>query len=131
MQPFYERRKHLRVNSSLTLRIKKLYGDTYIDENAITKDLSAAGVRFESGYPITLNSRLLLEIDLPNIKGALRALSRVVWIRKLDTGNNFEFGNDFLSIKKEDAAIISDYTEKLLLRTPYKKPKATIGSQTD
>jgi len=121
MQPLYERRKHQRVDASVTLRLKKLYGETYIDENAITKDLSVDGVRFESGYPISLNSRLLLEINLPDIKGVLRALSKVIWVRKLKTGDNFEFGNEFISIKKEDAAIISDYTEKLSLSTPSKE----------
>jgi len=109
MQQFSERRRCPRVNTSLPLRFKKLYGDTYVDKNTVTKNLSPNGVRLKSDYPVGLNSRLFIEINLPTTPKPVRALSRVVWIKKLLADNNYELGNEFLSIKEEDAVIVSDY----------------------
>ena len=104
-----ERRKNKRLNISLPIRIKKLYGDDYLEKDVLSKNLSANGIGFEGEVSLRPNARLLLEMKLPNIKEMIRVVSRVVWIKKLEQEKLYDFGSEFISIKDNDLQIMEDY----------------------
>lgn len=43
----------------------------------------------------------------------IKAISRVAWIRKSDSGDEFEIGNQFLEISKQDKELISEYVDSI------------------
>lgn len=112
MRKFNEKRKHPRINVSIPLQYKELRGNSYLSKGTLTKNISESGIKFISDSFISLAHRLIVEINLPSNPKPVKAISRVVWIKKLDAGNNYEVGNQFLAMTREDEAIISDYAKK-------------------
>ena len=80
---------------------------------SLTKDIGEGGIRFKTNEFISLACRLVVEITLPTIAKPIKAISKVAWIRKLSSGDQYELGNQFLEISKEDRAIITDYVNRL------------------
>lgn len=80
---------------------------------SLTKDISEGGIRFKTGEFISLACRLVVEITLPTVHRPIKAISKVAWIRKTSSGDQYELGNQFLEISKEDKAIITDYVNRL------------------
>ena len=91
---------------------KELRGNSHLSRGTLTKNISEGGMKFISDSFISLAHRLIVEINLPSNPKPVKAISRVVWIKKLGTGNNYEVGNQFLAITTEDEAIMSDYAKK-------------------
>ncbi|OGW74617.1 MAG: hypothetical protein A2Z72_07305 [Omnitrophica bacterium RBG_13_46_9] len=113
MSDFIEKRKFPRVEVSVPLRYKKLYGTTYLSSGTLTKNISEGGIRFSTDKFISLACRLLLELRLPSVPRSIKAISKVAWIKRLPSGNVYEVGNQFLAMTKEDDKIISDYLENI------------------
>jgi hypothetical protein len=67
---------------------------------------------------------MILEINLPLITKPLRAISKVAWIRKLPAGEDYEIGNQFLDMKKEDRSLITDFIKKAVIQ-PTVNPDQT------
>ena len=97
MPPAKERRRHIRKEVSLPVRCKKIYGDSFIEKNATTKNISEKGALIECEGALPLNSRLLLEIKPSSLPGIVRMPSRIVWIKKLVQENRYELGVEFTS----------------------------------
>ena len=95
MLDFSEKRKHPRIDIRIPLRYKELRATSPVSKGALTKNLSAGGVRFHSDKFISLSCRMILEINLPFISKPLRAISKVAWIKKLPAGDDYEIGNQF------------------------------------
>lgn len=107
-----EKRRFPRIDSSLPLRYKNLRVAT-IPMGSLTKDISEGGVRFKTNEFISLACRLVVEITLPTVTKPIKAISKVAWIKKLSSGEQYELGNQFLEISKEDRALITDYVNRL------------------
>ncbi len=107
-----ERRRFQRVDSNLPVRYRNLKTAT-IPMGSLTKDISEGGIRFKTGEFISLACRLVVEITLPTVHRPIKAISKVAWIRKTSSGDQYELGNQFLEISKEDKAIITDYVNRL------------------
>jgi len=114
MENSLEKRKDPRINIAIPLRYKEMYGKSYLAKGALTKDISNGGVRFNCDKFISLAQRLILEIALPSASQPVRVISKVVWIKKLNTGNAYEIGNHFIAATSKDETTISSYLEKAL-----------------
>ncbi|MDP3730865.1 MAG: PilZ domain-containing protein [Candidatus Omnitrophota bacterium] len=107
-----ERRRFQRIDSALPLRYKNLKTAT-VPMGSITKDISEGGISFKTNEFISLACRLVVEVTLPTAQRPVKAISKVAWIRKLSSGEQYELGNQFLEISKEDRSIITDYVSRL------------------
>lgn len=112
LNKFTERRISQRIDSNLPVRYKNLK-ITAAPTGSLTKDISEGGIRFKTNEFISLACRLVVEITLPTIQRPVKAISKVAWIRKTSSDNQYELGNQFLEISKEDRAAITDYVSRL------------------
>ncbi len=107
-----ERRRFQRIGSSLPVRYRNLRTAT-VPMGSLSKDISEGGIRFRTNEFISLACRLVIEVTLPTLPKPIKAISKVAWIRKLSSGDQYELGNQFLEISKEDRAMITDYVSRL------------------
>ncbi|MBN1353213.1 MAG: PilZ domain-containing protein [Candidatus Omnitrophica bacterium] len=80
----------------------------------ISKNISEGGVRFRSDRFISLACRLIVEFNIPAIQKPIRAISKIAWIKKLPVGDDYEVGNQFLEITRQDKEIIRSYINQQL-----------------
>jgi len=109
-----EKRRFKRVASNIAVQYKNLRKTSELPIGSVSKNLSEGGVCFKSGEFISLACRLVLEINLPTTPKPIKAISKVAWIRKLPAGDEYELGNQFLEMTKEDKAHIMDFISKVL-----------------
>ena len=107
-----EKRRFQRIDSDLPVRYKNIKTAT-VPVGSLTKDISEGGIRFKTNEFISLACRLVVEITLPTVQRPIKAISKVAWIRKLSSGDQYELGNQFLEISKEDKGLITDYVSRL------------------
>ena len=112
MNKFTDNRKHVRLQSRFPLKYKDLRQEGEVPRGTITKNISEGGVRFRSDRFISLACRLVLELNLPALDNPIRAVSKVTWIKKLPAGEDYEVGNKFLEISREDRETIRDFVDK-------------------
>ncbi|HPN73625.1 MAG TPA: PilZ domain-containing protein [Candidatus Omnitrophota bacterium] len=109
-----EKRKYPRVKTHIPVKIRKLKGpESWDGESSITKNLSTGGIRFRTAEFISMACRLILELDIPMFTKPVKAISKVAWIRKLPSGDDYEVGNQFIEMTKEDKALVSEYVSSL------------------
>lgn len=113
-----ERRRFARVGSALPLQYKKLKELSEGTIGAITRDVSEGGTKFVSNEFLPLATRLVLELFLPAQARPVKAISKVAWIRKLSSGDQYEVGNQFLDITREDRAQLSEFLKRTQAITP-------------
>jgi len=109
---FIERRHMRRIGSNLPVRYKNLR-IAAVPIGSITRDISEGGISFMTNEFISLACRLVIEITLPTAQRPIKAISKVAWIRKMSSGDQYELGNQFLEISKEDRTVITDYISRL------------------
>ena len=109
VNPMDERRRYPRAETNLPVSYKNLRSAGQAPVGSTTRDLSEGGARFKTSEFISLACRLVLEISIPTSPKPIKAISKVAWIKKLPVGDNYEVGNHFLEITKEDKSRIMDY----------------------
>lgn len=109
---FIERRRFQRVDSNLPLKYRNLK-TAAAPMGTLTKNISEGGIHFKTDGFISLACRLVVEISLPTAARPIKAISKVAWIKKAALGDQYELGNQFLEISKEDKGIITDYVNRL------------------
>lgn len=107
-----ERRRAPRVRFNLPLQYKNLRKIGESPVGSLTKDIGEGGVSFKTSEFISLACRLVVEIKLPTSDKPIKAISKVAWIKKSASGNQYELGNQFLEINKEDKAHILDFINR-------------------
>ena len=107
-----EKRRFQRVDSDLPIKYKNLKAST-VAMTSVTKNIGSGGIRFKTNEFISLACRLVVEVTLPTMQRPIKAISKVAWIRKLASGEQYELGNQFLEISKEDKGLITDYVNRL------------------
>lgn len=107
------RRRYKRVNSTIPLQYKKLRQLSEGTIGAITQDVGEGGIRFVANEFLPLASRLVVEVFLPAQPRPIKAISKVAWIRKIPSADQYEVGNQFLEVGKEDKVNLSDYIAKI------------------
>jgi len=107
-----ENRKHKRIERRFPLKYKELRQDDLLPKGTISKNISEGGLRFRSDTFFSMASRLVLELNLPTIEKPIRAISRVAWIKKLPAGDDYEVGNHFVEITREDRESIRGFIDR-------------------
>ena len=109
-----DKRRFPRVVTHIPVKYRKLNDPgSVVKGGSVTKNLSRGGVRFTTPEFISRACRLVLEMDMPMLTKPVKAISKVAWIRKLSSGDNFEIGSQFLEISKSDKEMVSKYVESL------------------
>jgi c-di-GMP-binding flagellar brake protein YcgR len=85
---------------------------------AITKDVSEGGVRFIANEFLPLATRLVVELFLPAQPRPIKAISKVAWIRKVTSSDQYEVGNQFLDVGRDDKSQLAEYVKRLQVATP-------------
>lgn len=79
---------------------------------ALTKDISAGGVRFVSNEFLPVSARLNVELSLDSNTHTLPATARVVWVNKIPYNENFMVGLEFTTIENENRLRIIRYVDE-------------------
>ena len=109
-----DKRKHKRLDSSFPIQYRNLRKAGVMPAGSITRNLSEGGVCFNAKEFISLACRLVVEISLPNMTKPVKAISKIAWIRKLPDTNQYELGNQFLEITKEDKVNIMNFVNQTM-----------------
>ncbi len=121
-----DKRKYARVKTHIPVRYRKLQdGPGAEGSGSLSRDLSAGGVHFRTSEFISMACRLILELDLPMLTKPIRAISKIAWIRKANSGEDYEVGNQFLEISKKDRELLNEYVNSLSL---YNEPDGSTDT---
>ena len=104
-----EKRRYKRVGADVPLEYRDLKKAAELPKGSLLKNISEGGVCFSSREFMSLACRLVLNITLPNNPKPVKAISKVAWIRRLPMGDQYEVGNQFLEITREDREHITDF----------------------
>jgi len=110
-----EKRQNLRINTRIPLQYRKIKGEGIDEGGSLTKDLGEGGVRFAVEEFIPFASRFVITINLPTSTRPIKAIAKIAWIKKLPTGDQYEVGNQFIDMAKEDKQEIANYIKQLSL----------------
>ncbi|MEI8176080.1 MAG: PilZ domain-containing protein [Candidatus Omnitrophota bacterium] len=106
-----EKRRARRFDLEVPVEYKKLRGAPEIRKGSLTSNISTGGVRFITDEFLPYTARLVIEINLPLPERPVSAVSKISWIRKMPAGEQYEVGNQFLEISKEDKNRLSKYLD--------------------
>lgn len=113
-----ERRRYRRMESNLPLQYRNLKKIGESSTGVLSRNICEGGVSFKSNEFISLACRLVLEITLPMASRPIKAISKVAWIRKIPLSDQYELGNQFLEMTKEDKTHIVNFIDNALNRNP-------------
>jgi len=111
-----EKRQSPRVKTSIPVRYKELQdGAETVAVGSLTSDMSTGGLRFGTNKLVSTACRLIVELDIPTLTKPIKALSKVAWIQKADTGDDHQYqvGSQFMEITKKDQELIATYLKSL------------------
>ena len=111
---YQERRRNPRANSAMPVQYRGMRqgGDATI--GAIARDISNGGIRLVVNEFLSIFTRLVVEISIPSTPKPVRAISKVVWIRKRPYGEQYEVGMQFVDMTEEDKRNIFQFVERLI-----------------
>jgi len=115
----YNRRKYIRVETPLPLRIISKNDKVY---KAMAKDMSPLGMRFEAeSKDIEEGDEIELKIDIPKTASAIHGRAKVIWkkSRSGEEGAPYEIGCEFSRIEEDNKNTFLKYFCDLL----YEKGK--------
>jgi len=107
-----DKRKFKRMKTHIPVRYFKLRdGSESKGTISVSKNMSEGGIRFRTSEFISMACRLILELDIPLFSSSVKIISRVAWINKSSSQDDFEIGNQFIEMSKEDKKLVSEYIE--------------------
>jgi c-di-GMP-binding flagellar brake protein YcgR len=110
---FKEKRKHRRITSDIPLQYKELGHTGVVSTGSLTGDLSEGGARIRSRRFIALAARLMSEFKLPTSERPVKAISRVIWIKKTPSMGQHDVGLQFLEMAKDDKQAVANFVNQL------------------
>ena len=113
-----EKRRFKRIDSNLPVQYKNLRKAGVTPAGSLTRNLSEGGVCFKTNEFISLACRLVVEISLPTVTKPIKAISKVAWIRKVPSSDQYELGNQFLEMTKEDKSVIEKFISEVVVPSP-------------
>ena len=120
-----DKRKHERIKTHIPVKYHKLRdGSGFEGATSISKNLSKGGIRFRTSDFVSMACRLILELDIPVFNKPIKAISRVAWIKKAASGDDYEVGNQFLEMSKKDQELISEYVDEINM---YDNPEEALS----
>ena len=109
-----DKRKFKRAVADLPLQYKNLRKVGEQSIGSLAKNISEGGVCFKSNEFISLACRMVVEISVPTVEKPIKAITKVAWIRRIPNTEQYELGNQFLDMTKEDKAHINNFIKQLL-----------------
>ena len=113
-KPPQERRKHLRVETPLKIR---LISKGKIVEETQTQNISPLGLRFSSaGGDLNVNDEVEIRIEIPGTSSPVHTRAKIVWKKKLSTENGSpqSVGCEFVKIEEDNKNTLLKYFCDLL-----------------
>ncbi len=107
-----EKRRFKRVDVNVPLSYKNLRKAGDVSTNSSVRNLSEGGVCFKSSEFISLACRMVVEIAVPTAAKPVKAITKVAWIRRIPNSEQYELGNQFLDMTKEDKVHISNFIKQ-------------------
>lgn len=104
-----DNRRYKRVESVLPVQFRNLRKTAESGNGTLSHNISEGGVCFMTKEFISLACRLVVEISLPAVPKPIKAISKIAWIKKIPTNNQYMLGNQFLEMTKEDKAHIMNF----------------------
>lgn len=104
-----ENRRFPRVKVNIPVQYKNLKKSQEAPTGTVARNLSEGGVCFKTNQFISLACRLVVEISVPNSARPIKAISKIAWIKKMPVGDQYELGNQFLEMAKEDRTLITNF----------------------
>lgn len=97
-----EKRRFLRLTTPLELSYI-LSGDDRVYK-AVTKDLSALGLRFVSQKELQPETTVDITLYIPNLKNPIHVTGKVVWQRRQSLEDNapYDIGVEFVQIEEDN-----------------------------
>jgi len=118
-----DERRYKRVESVIPVQYRNLRKSGESSTGSLTRNISEGGICFKTSQFISLACRLVVELELPAAPKPVKAISKVAWIRKLPVGDQYEVGNQFLEMTKEDKKMILNFIhESLNIDSPLRIP---------
>ena len=108
-----EKRKYKRVVYDMPLEYREMGMGGALPTGSLTNDISEGGASIRSNHFISLAARLMTDFTLPTTRGPVKAISRVIWIRKSAAASKHEVGLQFLEMTKEDKIAIASFLNQL------------------
>jgi len=108
-----ERRRFVRYAHKLPVQYKNIKDTSDSLAGAHTGDICEGGMSFVGNEFLSLANRLVVTLALPAPSRPIKIISKVAWIRKVPVGEQYEIGNQFLTMSAEDKRELKDYLEKL------------------
>ncbi|NQT32682.1 MAG: PilZ domain-containing protein [Candidatus Omnitrophica bacterium] len=109
-----ERRKYIRRKTHIPVSISRLKGGiSSKDSDSITRNMSEGGICFRAPNFIPMACRIVFELDMPAFSDPVKIVSRVAWIDKTASGEDYEIGAQFLDMSREDKELLMKYIASL------------------
>lgn len=121
-----DKRRYKRVGSLAPVQYKNLRSPADIPAGSVARNLSEGGVCFQTSKFISLACRLVVEISVPTSAKPIKAISKVAWIRKVPSSDQYELGNQFLEITKEDRMHILNFVNHNMSIAPISPTPPTV-----
>jgi c-di-GMP-binding flagellar brake protein YcgR len=112
-----EQRKYQRVAAHVPVKYRKLSDPwSEMKDGTVTSNLSKGGVNFRTKEFMPKAGRIVMEIDVPERK-PLKAISRVAWILRSQHGDDYDVGNQFLEMSREDKDVFFSFIDELTAKS--------------
>ena len=116
--PLDERRRHRRLNFTEPVSFRNVFNPHESFTEAVSRDVSAGGVRLISSKFIPKDSRVVLVLTLPGELRPMRMISRVAWVKEQSyLGESYDYGLEFVEINREDQEVVAGYVERGVVRS--------------
>ncbi|NQT22198.1 MAG: PilZ domain-containing protein [Candidatus Omnitrophica bacterium] len=117
--PNVERRKYLRIEVPLNLRIITESGDM---DSPKVKNISPLGIRFETKKQLKDGDHLELTLELPKAKNPVHIHGKIIWHKKtsLEDNASFDVGCEFIRIEEDNKNTFLKYFCDLIYKQKAK-----------
>jgi len=105
-----ENRKADRVVTNIPIKLRRIGEQNKKTEKVtVSKNISEGGIRFKIQGFLSMACRLVLELDISYFSNPIKVISKVAWIKQTKNKDEYEVGNRFINMTKEDKDLISKY----------------------
>lgn len=114
-----ERRKYIRLKSPVPITFTVL--DTEAVHHAVTKDISAEGLRFETNSKdLKETESLEMKLEIYGANNPVHAKGKVIWKKKLGLEDNalYEIGVEFIEIEEDNKNTFLKFLCDLIYNLP-------------
>jgi len=104
-----DRRRFPRFEEAL--KIKYEFGEDYHIDSTI--NISQGGLLIKSKSPVPINSHIVLRMEIPNLHKDLIVVSKIAWIKHVESADVYLLGVSFISMDFSDSARLSEFIRTL------------------